>query len=253
MIPNTSYNVASVQISALPIKVTQIEGYFRGGTAAWLQVFDSCITPAANAIPIYQLPLNSTSQFAETLQISHIAFYEGVFVGVSSTEGTYTASASTMDITVFTDIQPLSTNVVGDKSTTVTTLSVWTEATGAASTKKLYQLIVKELSGVASFILIYADDTPSNVNPGLVIAQYPIAANATVKLLFGNGLRPFDQYLPTTLTPTTTRQGCTVKTGYTTGAANPNGVVKYGAITAGVSGVGNPIVATNSQILAITN
>jgi hypothetical protein len=253
MIPNTSYNVANVQVSALPIGVTQIEGYFNGGANAWLQVFDSCVAPAVGAIPTYQLLLNSTAQFQETLQISQIHFYEGVFVGVSSTEGTYTASALAMDITVFTDQKVLSTNAVGDKTTSVTSQQVWSEATGAASNKKLYQLIVTEKDGVNSFILIYADDTPSNVNPGLVFAQYSLAANATVKLLFGDGLRPFDQYLPSTASTSTTRQGCTVLIGYTIGVANPNGVTKYGAVTSGVPGVGSPGTATHATILAITN
>ena len=38
MIPNTYYNVASVQVSALPIKVCQIEGYFKGGANARLEI-----------------------------------------------------------------------------------------------------------------------------------------------------------------------------------------------------------------------
>lgn len=253
MIPNTYYNVASVQVSALPIKVCQIEGYFKGGTNAWLQVHDSCVTPATGAVPIYQLLLNATAQFQETLQVGRLAFGEGVFVGVSSTEGTYTASVSTMDITVFTNNKPLSTNAVGDKITSVNSRQIWSEATGAASAKKLYQLVITEQDGFNSNILIYADDTPSNVNPGLVIAQYPLLAYQTVKLLFGDGLRPFDQYLPSTSAATTVRQGCNVIIGYTTGAANSNGVTKYGAVTLGVPGVGIPKTVTHATILAITN
>jgi hypothetical protein len=249
MIPNKSYNVSSVQVSALPIQVSQIEGYFKGaGNACWLQVFDSCVAPAAGAVPDYQLLLNTTAQFQETLQVARLTLTEGLFVGISTTEGTWTASTDTMDIVVWTDVTPLSTTAVGDKTTSVTSLQVWSEATGAASAKRLYQMVVKELDGVASFILIYADDTPSNVDPGLVLAQYPIAANATVKIRFGDGLIPFDQ----SLTNATTRQGCTVKIGYTTGAANSNGVTKYGAVTAGVSGVGNPVTATHANVLAIT-
>jgi hypothetical protein len=136
---------------------------------------------------------------------------------------------------------------VGDKITSVNSRQIWSEATGAASAKKLYQLVITEQDGFNSNILIYADDTPSNVNPGLVIAQYPLLAYQTVILLFGDGLRPFDQYLPSTSAATTVRQGCNVIIGYTPGAANSNGVTKYGAVTLGVPGVGIPKTVTHNN------
>ena len=202
MIPNSSYNVANVQVSALPIGVTQIEGYFKGGTNAWLQVFDSCVAPVVGAIPTYQLLLNSTAQFQETLQISQTHFYEGVFVGVSSTEGTYTASASTMDIVVWTDVAVISTNIVGDKTTTVSNLIVWNEATGAASNKLLYSLIVNELNGVVTYLYLTSTDSLYNNPPGFFATLQP---NSTNKFYFGQGFGPISNVLPSTL-----KQGCHV-------------------------------------------
>lgn len=229
MIPNTSYNVASVQVSALPIRLTQIEGYFKGGAGAWLQVHDSCVAPAAGAVPIYEMPLNATSQFQETLQVCSLAFMEGVFVGVSSTEGTYTASASTMDITVFTDMKVLSTNAVGDKTTTVNTLQVWSVATGAASAKKLYQLIITEKLGLTQYVYIASTDTLTSQPNFLTV----LPANATVKYLFGDGLRPFSNVLPST-----TKQGCTIWVSTASGLG---------------LGVAPTVSANAATILAITN
>ena len=229
MIPNTNYNISSVQISALPIKVRQIEGYHKGSSAAWLQVFDSCIAPAAGAVPIYQLPLNATAQFAETLQVDDVHFYEGVFVGISSTEGTWTASANTMDLIIFTDTTPLATNAVGDKTTAVNTLQVWSQATGAASAKKLYQLIVKELLGQTQYIYIASTDSLTSQPNFLAV----LPANSVVKYLFGDGLRPFSKVLPST-----TNQGCTV----------------WVSTASGVGlGVAPTVSANAANILAITN
>lgn len=253
MIPNTSLNVSSAQVSRLPIQISQIEGYFKGGTNAWIQVFDSCIAPAAGAVPVWEMSLTATSQFQETLQIARLALYEGCYIGVSSTEGTWTASGSTMDMTVWTDMPVVSTNAVGDKTTSVTSLAVWTEATGVASAKKLYQLIVTELDGVDSFVFVYADDAPVQVNPGIVLCQHPLLANSTVKLLFGDGLRPISKSVSGTQ-----RQGCFVAVGYTTVNGIKYGVrgtISTGTKTGAVEyGIGVAVTAgTHANILAITN
>jgi hypothetical protein len=184
MIPNTSYNVATVQVSALPIQISQIEGYFKGATAnRWLQVHDSCIAPAANAVPLWEMPINQTSQFQETLQVARLVLYEGCFIGVSSTEGTWTASADTMDITVWTDTAVIATNAEGDKTTVQaanTAFQIWTSPNPS---KKLYQLIITDTSGATNNVKIFGDAAATIAAPYFTA----VAANATWKSLFGSG------------------------------------------------------------------
>lgn len=180
MIPTTKFAVSSVQVSQLPIGCDQIEGIYNGASAAWLQVHDACIAPQTGAVPLYELPLSAATQFQETLQVARLELTEGLFVGVSSTEGTYTASASVMDITVWTDVAPLATNVVGDKTTNTYILSVWANS---HPEKRLYGVIVRNTSGAA--IYVYANAIGSNLytpEPGLM---FSVAAGATKKFYFG--------------------------------------------------------------------
>jgi hypothetical protein len=138
MIPNKSFAVANVQVSQLPIICKQIEGYFQGGAGAYLQVFDLCTTPSAGAVPKWQMPLNATAQFQQTMQVDELVLGEGLFVGVSSTDGTWTASASTMNVTVWTNDPVVSTNVVGSRLTNTDSLAVFTDPNAG---KRLYRII----------------------------------------------------------------------------------------------------------------
>ena len=230
MIPNSSLNVLSAQVSLLPINVCQIEGYFRGtASAMWLQVFDSATTPDNAAVPKYVLPLNTTSQFAETLQVSNMHFSEGVFVGVSTTEGTWTAAAggNTMDVTVWTDTNVQAGTAVGDKTTAGNTTQVWAQAANA-NDKLIYGLVVTELLGATPWLLVYADDAML----GVPAVSLKLVANSTNRLYFG--LAGF--------TPRTQIAG-TVTTGCTVVVANA-----YPAV-----GVAPSVTANAAYILAITN
>lgn len=228
MIPNTSFNVASVQLSRLPINLCQIEGYFRASTtAAWLQVHDSAITPAPYAVPAYELELNGTSPFAETLQVSNLHLREGCFVGVSSVEGTWTASPDTVDITIWTDTNVISASVVGDKSTTANTLQVWAQAANA-NNHLLYGLVITELLGATPWVFVFADDATI----GVPLLGVQLKANSANYFYFGlAGFTPRTQIAGVVTT------GCTV-------------VVSANYPASGVAPVPTPNAA---YILAITN
>ena len=229
MIPNQSFNVATAQVSTLPIQLCQIEGYFRGAANSWLQVFDSCTTPAAAAVPVYQLPINATSQFAETLQIGKYSLGEGLFVGISTTEGTWTASAEKMDVVVWTDVPPVSTTILGNKTSVVNNLPVWTEATGAACNSFLYGTIITNATGATLYALIYADVTPFDY--GVYQSIITVPDGKTVKSYFGDqGLVPFSQELPATM-----HLGCKI------------------FLSSTVPTTGGALTAVNGKILAITN
>lgn len=193
MIPNTSFAVANVQVSQLPIICKQIEGYFQGGANAYLQVHDSCIAPATGAVPKWQMPLNATAQFQQTMQVDELVLSEGLFVGVSSTDGTWTASASTMNVTVWTNDPVVATNVVGDKTTTYAPnrLQIWAQGLAGAAEKRLYCLLITEKLGTTQYV--YA--SPADVFSGgaSVIETDPSAyylgvlpANGSLRLYFAS-------------------------------------------------------------------
>lgn len=196
MIANTYFNVLNQQVSQLPIQVDQVEGYFKGAANQWLQLHDSCVTPATGAVPIWEVLLSATAQFFENLQVAHLNLTEGVFIGVSTTEGTWTAAtgANTMDITVWTDTNVIATNIVGDKTTQQSSLQVWTEATGAGGQKKLYRLIVQNQNASPStvYALTYAQIPPSDYGNYQSIAT--VGSNAGGNFFqtesFGDGLTP---------------------------------------------------------------
>jgi len=189
MIPTTKFAVSSVQVSQLPIGCDQIEGIYNGASAAWLQVHDACIAPQTGDVPLYELPLSAATQFQETLQVARLELTEGLFVGVSSTEGTYTASASVMDITVWTDIIPLVANHVGSKVNTVASVTAWN---GNVTTKKLYGLIITELLGLTQYVYINAIGTNDTALPNQLESNigfiFTLQPNTTKKFYFGAGV-----------------------------------------------------------------
>jgi hypothetical protein len=237
MYSNSSFDVSLQQTSRLPIGCLKIEGYLKGATDRWLQVHDSCITPAANAVPIREWPVYSTSEFYKEFKNGELQLKEGLFVGLSTAEGAYTASTDKMDVVVETDQAPLSVTATGDKTTGVNTRQLWAEG---VSTKLLYRLIVTELLGDARYIVIYADDAKVMM-PALVV---PIAANGTVYMSFGQKGQGFQVLGSATANSNgiyalngTIYTGCTVVVA--------NAVPTYGSAPA--------VTAASAAILALTN
>lgn len=219
MKPINYFNISSAQIARHTVSVLKIEGYFRAATTmAWLQVFDTNDPPAAGAAPLKQWPVFATSQFYLEFKRGDLTCYLGCAVALSTTEGTYTASTDTMDLSVeLSDPEtPANVTMAGLLPSAVNGLQVWTEAAGAAARKSLVALEVDgtNLTGGTQFIMLFATDT---VNPGdapIVGAIFPIAAGqvrtGNDKLTFGEfGRQMFS--LDDTATPPVQRLGCTVK------------------------------------------
>ena len=211
MIPITGIAVASLQVSIEPVSALRVRGNFKGSTAdRWLQFFNSETVPADGAVPlIAAIPLPQTSPFFVEFEIGACPFTLGCYVCVSTTEGTKTLSADTMDITVELDA-PLSqagATFVGDLTTGVTGLQVWSEASGVTR-QKLLSLEVdgSNLTTAAQHVMIFAKDTVSTGDVGLF--SFPIAIGGVLTgenaFRFGNGLMPFSH-------DTADRLGCTVK------------------------------------------
>ncbi|MDE2098690.1 MAG: hypothetical protein KGL39_15660 [Patescibacteria group bacterium] len=173
MIPQNFFNVSNAQVAKHDGIAVKIEGFYRSATAqAWLQVFDTNAAPANGTVPLKQELINGTSPFYFEFKRGDLVFYLGCFVGISSTEGTYTASADVMDLSVeLSDPDlPASVSYAGDLTSPVTGLQVWTEAAGLAARKSLVALEVDgtNLTTATQFIMLFATDA---VNPG----DFPIS------------------------------------------------------------------------------
>lgn len=213
MIPNQYFGVSFAQVSLFPISCVQIEGLLLSATNnLYLQVFDSCVTPANNAVPIYQLPLNANAQFQETMQVSNLNLGDGLYVGISSTAGTYTPSVATMNIILWTDYPPTSANVVGVYTVGVDGLIVYADPN---PTKRLYKLVTLSISATQAnpnYLLLFGYSNP--MNGAVPIAAFEVTSSLVVShLSFGvaGGLAPIQQgkpYLNTALTDYTLHTGC---------------------------------------------
>lgn len=165
MKPINGFNVSSLQASRHGCIVLKIDGFYISSTATvYLQVFDSNIAPAAGTVPLKQWgPLNTAAEFYKEFKRGDLVFGLGCFVGLSTTDGTYTAdSADKMDISVeLGDPElPASVSYAGDLTTPVTSLQVWTEASGLSARKSLVALEVDgtNLTTATQFIMIFAQD-----------------------------------------------------------------------------------------------
>lgn len=188
MIPKNFFNVSNAQASKHDNIVVKIDGYYRSATAlAWLQVFDSITTPANGAVPLKQEPINGASPFYFEFKRGDLVCYLGCFVGISSTEGTWTASADTMDVSVeFSDVDlPSTVSYAGDLTTQITDLTVWSEAAGLAARKSLVALEVDgtNLTGQnVLWIMLFATDTINAGQAPLTGCIWPIAGGGIAYL-----------------------------------------------------------------------
>lgn len=180
MKPMEYFGVAAQQVTQHGAHVLKIEGTFLAASAGrYLQVHDSVGAPAANAVPLRNWPLDPSSNFFQTFSAGELALAHGLYIGISTTDGTWTASADTMDLTVeLTDPEsPSGTTFAGDNVTARTHLSVWNDGAGPHN---LLRLLIKELLGAAGYIFIFrygADPAPIFI--GI------IKGNQTLDLSFG--------------------------------------------------------------------
>ena len=198
MIPKNSYAAAAVQISTHPVEVDKIEwrsgDSFPNGTC-WLQVWDSA-TDATNpkAVLLKSYPIyGATGYDYKEFKRGDMTFSMGCWIGVSTTESTYTAGNGTTQIWAMLSVEllrpevPTGSTYVGDLTTAVTGLQVWSEATGAATPLNLISLEVDGTNltgGGIQYVQIFAKDT---VNTGdYPIRSIPIASGGTA--LVSNGI-----------------------------------------------------------------
>jgi hypothetical protein len=202
MKPLSYFAVAAQIVATHPVHVLKIEGLFLGATAdRYLQVHDSRTAPTALAVPLKQWPIGQGAAFFQTFSAGELALANGLYVCVSDTDGTYTLSADTMDLSVeLTDPeQPSGLTVAGDETTGRVSFTIWADGAGP---KTLVRLVVKEINGTDGYVFMYTSGSLSPVYLGKV------NANATRIFNFGGGLVP---YLKEANAAATEHNGCIIK------------------------------------------
>jgi hypothetical protein len=218
MIPKNLYNVSSIQACRHRNSIIKIDGYYRSATAqAWLQVFDNNVAAANGDSPLKQEPINGTSAFYFEFKRGELVVYEGCFVGISSTEGSYTALADSMDISIeLSDPDlPATISYIGDLVTPVGLLQAWSEASGIASPKSLVAIEVIATT-TDQYLMVFSYDA-AGVGQGIPLAGRTWLIKANVnrtgvnKLNFGEfGMNPFTVDGQNDPSPGTKRYGCTI-------------------------------------------
>lgn len=196
-----------------PVTVNKLHGYNNQGVAVYIQLHQVPPLAAggltAGAAPVIKsLACAANAPFAFTMPFT----LSECLVALSSTEASYTAVAAAggLDMTVDFDSDFLvdaNTTVVGDLTSAVNSLQVWTETNGAANRYALVRLDVIDLSGVQQWITLQGTNAAYTVTPpsGCVL---PLAANTTFSGQFGIGGRP-QPFLQTAAFVSKT--GCTIR------------------------------------------
>ena len=216
-------------------------------TTVYIQLHDSRTLPANGAVPLksWPAPAGQTDVYKE-FKNGELSFKNGIVAAVSTTQGTLTVGTvnNKFDSVAIEMWNPdpgvvYNTSYVGDETTTINTLQVWTQAAGP---NQLYRLIVTEKLGAAGYIYIMADDAATRIASGT--RPVPVAANATVIIELGSngsGINVQSQDAGTSLAPIgakdfTLFQGCTILFANApaagTGTVINNGVLLTPALTA---------------------
>lgn len=216
----TSFNALSSQVANRPVSILKLEWRGHASAAAtglYIQVHNNVVTPTAGDVPLKSFQLFPDSEGYKDFKNGELECPIGCFVGVSTTEATWTAATGNdkfaslgveVDKPQFPAAAALST--AGDLTSAVTGLSVWSEATGAATPKQLVSLEVDGTNLAAdAYIMLFATDNPANGdNP---VFQKPITAAATLTKAAGKALEFGPNGISIESYDTAKRQGCRVR------------------------------------------
>jgi len=189
MQPVTSLNQANFQASQHAGGMRRARGNYNGAAAAWLWLFDTNGQPLSTSPGLLvPTPLYPSAPFFIETELGSLQFYTGLYAAVSSTQETYTASASTMDITIEMDDpeEPSGNSYAGDTVTGVDSLNVY--AAGSPAGDNLYAITASNGNAATCYLQLFTFVPAAGAVPFL---QWTVAAGASLALKFGRqGLHP---------------------------------------------------------------
>lgn len=214
------FSVLGQAVTTHPAIVKRISGGLRATINGWIQVFDQLITPTVGTVPLISWPIVAgtaaqPTKFNQIFDVGELSIASGLYVAFSSTDGTLTLAtgSNTMDLEVELLDAEQTVTVVGDTTTTVAGLQVWSEASGAVGvTKRLYKVDYSGLVGDSSSVclMLFAIDSPANGSTP--IQEFLINGNAQVITFGKSGLRVVSETAAGVI-----KTGCTLKVSSTHG------------------------------------
>ena len=184
----------------------------RYAVAGYIQLHSASSLPADGAVPIGEpIAIAANGAFVRNWQPQGLPINSpGLVIVFSSTAATLTkVVAATVDIEA--DVEEYETRkpsatVVGDLTTAVRSLEVWTEASGASAPNRLLKIEAKNLVAAVRYLGIFAVNSP--VAASNLISWVKFGASENKEFVFGmdNGLSPFQQDAITG----TTHLGCAI-------------------------------------------
>lgn len=222
MKPLSYFAVTAQQVATHPVEAIKLEVTINANATAglFLQIHDANATPAEAAVPLKVWPAAECGY--KEFKRGELGLAVGLYICLSTTAGTKTLAVGGNDKMDILEVElqkpeePTGTTYVGDLSSNVTGLQIWTEASGAAVRKKLISLEVDGTGlNAAAFIMFFAVDNPAEGTVPLM--TLPLADNqkrtGANALKFGNAGRD----MASADANGTYHYGCTVVVSSTTG------------------------------------
>jgi hypothetical protein len=184
---------AGVNLFARQCALSNIDGnYLTGAAGQYFQIHDKATAPVNADVPVKSFllanagPINLMSIFQV---LGPMNFVNGLGVAISSTEATLTLGTGSFD--VFGEIEeyelPISgLSVVGDLTTAISSLSIWTEANGP---QKLYTIEIPAGNGLSSsvYLMLFAKDTGNISNGDVPLWTSPVISSSSLRQYFTFG------------------------------------------------------------------
>lgn len=183
MQPVNFLGVASAQVSQHPGSIRRVRGNFNGAGNEWLWLFDSNGQPAVKTIGnslIVPTPVYAASPFFIDESHGSLEFTTGLLACLSTTQETFTQSASLMDITVELNDpeEPKGNTYAGDTTTGVDSLVVY----ASNPNKNLYALTVTNNTGATAYLQLFT--VPAPTAGATPVQQWTLTNGQTLALTF---------------------------------------------------------------------
>ncbi len=204
--------VNNVQLNLAGIDYTSANGSVR-----YIQLFSGVAVPVNGAVPLLSIKVaaNGSGVWRALEGFPFPVKAPGLVVAISSTSGTLTIDASgAFDLELMVEeyapayIGQTAFTVVGDLTTGVDSLAVWSEATGATTRQFLKRIQAINLVAAVRYLVVYAVDTPNadpRISKPLVLITIPSSGSIDRSFDFRSGLRLLQN------DSTGNYYGCTIK------------------------------------------
>lgn len=186
MKPVSYFAVTGQQVATHPVKVIKLEATLNASATAglYLLVHDSIVTPAEGAAPLKSWPAIECGY--KEFELGELVLNAGLYVCLSTTAATKTLATGGSDKCDILNIeltdpeQPTGTSTAGDLTTACKGLLVWADGSphatpnSAKGPHRLLRVEVDNSGGAASYLMLFAGDSPANGDKP--IDQFKLAA-----------------------------------------------------------------------------